>query len=149
MITCFFIKLHLYLTINRFIFSTSKLRTMGFFKEFKDFAVKGNVMDLAIAVIIGAAFGKIITALVDNILMPVIGSLLGKGIDTWVTDINGVVVKYGLFLQAIIDFLIVALVLFIIIKAMNSTKKKQVDAPTAGPSTTDALLMEIRDSLKK
>ena len=106
-------------------------------------------MDLAIAVIIGAAFGKIITALVDNIIMPVIGSLLGKGIDTWVTDINGVVVKYGLFLQAIIDFLIVAFVLFIIIKAMNSMKKKQVDAPPAGPSTTDALLMEIRDNLKK
>lgn len=122
---------------------------MGFFKEFKDFAIKGNVMDLAIAVIIGAAFGKIITALVDNIIMPVIGSLLGKGIDTWVTDINGVVVKYGLFLQAIVDFLIIALVLFLIIKAMNNMKKKQVDAPPAGPSTTDALLMEIRDSLKK
>ena len=122
---------------------------MGFIKEFKEFAIKGDVMDLAIAVIIGAAFGKIITALVDNVLMPIIGSFIGKGIDTWVTTINGVVVKYGLFLQAIIDFLIVALVLFMIIKAMNNMKKKQEAAAPAGPSSTDALLMEIRDSLKK
>ena len=98
---------------------------MGFFKEFKEFAIKGDVMDLAIAVIIGTAFGKIISALVDNILMPVIGSFIGKGIDTWVTQINGVSVKYGLFLQAIIDFLIVAMVLFIIIKAVNNMKKKK------------------------
>lgn len=124
---------------------------MGFIKEFKDFAIKGNVMDLAIAVIIGAAFGKIISALVDNVLMPIIGSFVGKGIDTWVTTINGVAVQYGLFVQAIIDFLIVAIVLFIIIKAMNSTKKKEVAAgeSPAGPSSTDALLMEIRDALKK
>ena len=122
---------------------------MGFFKEFKEFAIKGDVMDLAIAVIIGAAFGKIISALVDNILMPVIGSFMGKGIDTWVTQINGVAVKYGLFLQAIIDFLIVALVLFVIIKAMNRMKKKKEEVAHAGPSSTDSLLMEIRDSLKK
>ena len=122
---------------------------MGFFKEFKEFTIKGDVMDLAIAVIIGAAFGKIISALVDNILMPVIGSFIGKGIDTWVTQINGVSVKYGLFLQAIIDFLIVAMVLFIIIKAVNNMKKKKEGAPPAGPSSTDSLLMEIRDALKK
>lgn len=124
---------------------------MGFIKEFKDFAMKGNVMDLAIAVIIGAAFGKIISALVDNVLMPIIGSFTGKGIDTWVTTINGVAVQYGLFIQAIVDFLIIAIVLFMIIKAMNSMKKKEVAAgeTPAGPSSTDALLMEIRDALKK
>ena len=124
---------------------------MGFAKEFKQFAVQGNVMDLAVAVIIGAAFGKIISALVDNILMPIIGSFMGKGIDTWVTTINGVAVQYGLFLQAIIDFVIVALVIFMIVKAMNNMKKKEAaaDAPAAGPSSTDALLMEIRDALKK
>lgn len=122
---------------------------MGFIKEFKEFAIKGDVMDLAIAVIIGAAFGKIISALVDNVLMPVIGSFMGKGIDTWVTQINGVAVKYGLFLQAIFDFLIVALVLFLLIRAMNNMKKKKEAAAPAGPSSTDALLMEIRDALKK
>ena len=122
---------------------------MGFFKEFKEFAIKGDVMDLAIAVIIGTAFGKIISALVDNILMPVIGSFMGKGIDTWVTQINGVSVKYGLFIQAIIDFLVVAMVLFVIIKAMNNMKKNKEAAAPAGPSSTDSLLMEIRDALKK
>ncbi len=121
---------------------------MGFIKEFKEFAMKGNIMDLAIAVIIGGAFGKIITALVDNILMPIIGTFTGKGFAEMSANINGVDVKYGLFIQAAVDFVIVALVLFMVIKAMNSRKKKQVEAP-AGPSSTDALLMEIRDLLKK
>lgn len=121
---------------------------MGMLKEFKEFAMKGNIMDLAIAVIVGGAFGKIITALVDNILMPVIGTFTGKGFAQMSVNINGVVVKYGLFIQAAVDFIIVALVLFMIIKAMNSMKKKQELLP-AGPSSTDALLMEIRDSLKK
>ena len=121
---------------------------MGFIKEFKEFAMKGNIMDLAVAVIIGGAFGKIITALVDNILMPVIGTFTGKGFSELSAKVNGVDVKYGLFIQAAVDFIIVALVLFMIIKAMNKMKKKQEAAP-AGPSSTDALLMEIRDALKK
>lgn len=120
---------------------------MGFIKEFKEFALKGNIMELAVALIIGAAFGKIITALVDNILMPVIGSFIGKSFIDLTTQINGVTVKYGLFIQAIIDFVIVALVVFMIIRTMNKMmKKKEV---TAGPSSTDVLLMEIRDSLKR
>ncbi|MFN8242808.1 MAG: large conductance mechanosensitive channel protein MscL [Ferruginibacter sp.] len=121
---------------------------MGFIKEFKEFAMKGNIMDLAIAVIIGGAFGKIITALVDDILMPVIGTFTGKGFNELSAKINGVDVMYGHFIQAAVDFLIVAFVLFLIIKGMNSMKKKQEEAP-AGPSSTDALLMEIRDALKK
>lgn len=122
---------------------------MGFIKEFKEFAMKGNIMDLAIAVIIGGAFGKIITALVDNILMPIIGTFTGKGFAEMAATVNGVEVKYGLFIQAAVDFIIVALVLFLMIKAMNSMKKKEEAAPPAGPSSTDALLMEIRDALKK
>ncbi len=119
---------------------------MGFIKEFKDFAMKGNVMDLAIGVIIGGAFGKIITALVDNILMPIIGMITGGADKFAALEVGGL--KVGLFIQAIIDFIIIALVLFMIIKAMNSMKKKEADAPAA-PSSTDALLMEIRDALKK
>ena len=121
---------------------------MGFIKEFKDFAMKGNIMDLAVAVIIGGAFGKIITSLVDNILMPVIGTLVGNDFEKMSTTINGATVKYGLFIQNIVNFLIIALVIFMLIKAMNKMKKKQEEIP-AGPSSTDALLMEIRDSLKK
>lgn len=121
---------------------------MGFIKEFKEFALKGNIMELAVALIIGAAFGKIITALVDNILMPIIGSFIGKSFTDLTAQINGVSVKYGLFIQAIIDFLIVALVVFIIIRTMNRMMKKKEVVVTAAPSSTDVLLMEIRDSLK-
>ncbi len=125
---------------------------MGFIKEFKDFAMKGNIVDLAVAVIIGGAFGKIVTALTDSIIMPVISLVIGKG---GVSDIKftvgNTVFPIGTFLQAVIDFILIALVLFIIIKAMNSAMKKKEEAPAApaGPSSTDALLMEIRDSLKK
>ena len=123
---------------------------MGFVKEFKEFAIKGTVMDLAIAVILGAAFGKIITSLVDNILMPIIGSFIGKSVDTWATTINGVLIKYGLFLQTVIDFLIIALVIFMIVKAMNKMKKKEeVVVVVPQISSTDKLLIEIRDALKK
>ena len=123
---------------------------MGFFKEFKEFAMKGNIMDLAVAVVIGAAFGKIISALVDNIIMPVIGSVLGKSFESLTTMVNGVEVKYGLFLQATVDFIIVALVVFSVIKALNSMKKKKPVEPTVVEiSSTDKLLIEIRDSLRK
>ena len=123
---------------------------MGFFKEFKEFAMKGNIMDLAVAVVIGAAFGKIISALVDNIIMPLIGSVLGKSFGSLTTMVNGVEVKYGLFLQATVDFIIVALVVFSVIKALNSMKrKKPVETAVVEISSTDKLLIEIRDSLKK
>lgn len=123
---------------------------MGFFKEFKEFAVKGNIMDLAVAVVIGAAFGKIISSLVDNIIMPIVGSVLGKSFQTLSTMVNGVEVKYGLFLQATVDFIIVALVVFSVIKALNRMKKEKPAEPTVVEvSSTDKLLIEIRDSLRK
>ncbi|MCC7030386.1 MAG: large-conductance mechanosensitive channel protein MscL [Chitinophagaceae bacterium] len=122
---------------------------MSFVKEFKEFALKGNVMDLAVAVIIGGAFGKIITSLVDDVLMPVIGTLVGNDFEKLSTTINGATVKYGMFIQNIVNFVIIAFVIFMMIKAMNQMKKKEEPAAPAGPSSTDALLMEIRDSLKK
>jgi large conductance mechanosensitive channel len=122
---------------------------MGFVKEFRDFAFKGNIVDLAVAVIIGAAFGAIISSLVDDIitpllLTPALEAAGAKDIDqlTWGT------VKYGKFLAAVIKFIIVALVLFTIIKANNKMKKKE-EVVTAGPSSTDVLLMEIRDAIKR
>lgn len=121
---------------------------MGIIKEFKDFALKGNILDLAIAVIIGAAFSKIITALVDNILMPIIGSFIGTTFATLTLKINNVHIKYGLFIQATIDFLIVAFILFLIIKTVNRFKRPKEEV-IVGPSSTDALLMEIRDELKR
>lgn len=142
---------------------------MGFFKEFKSFALKGNVMDLAVGVIIGAAFGKIVSALVDDLLMPLIG-LLGDGkkfTDKFfvlkpgkdgAAEFNSLaeakaaganVLAYGDFIQTVVDFFIIAFCIFIIIKFMNSMKKKEEAAAPAGPSATDQLLMEIRDELKK
>ena len=126
---------------------------MGFVKEFKEFALKGNVVDLAVAVIIGAAFGKIVTSLIDDIITPL---LLKPALDAaHLSNLNeltipGTAVKYGNFLSAIIGFIVIALILFLIIKAMNATKKKEVPAEAASPvlSPTDKLLMEIRDELK-
>ncbi|MCH5310086.1 MAG: large-conductance mechanosensitive channel protein MscL [Prevotella sp.] len=126
---------------------------MGFIKEFKEFAVKGNVMDMAVGVIIGGAFGKIVTSLVDNILMPIIGSLTG-GINfaelaVTVGDAN---IQYGMFIQNIIDFIIVALCIFLMLKGINNLnrKKEEPEAPAApaGP-TQEELLAEIRDLLKQ
>jgi large conductance mechanosensitive channel len=122
---------------------------MGFIKEFKEFAVTGNMLELASAVIVGGAVGKIISSLVDDVIMPVIGTIVGTNFADLSTTINGATVKYGMFIQNIVNFLIIAFVLFIIIKGANKLKKKQADAAPAGPSSTDALLMEIRDSLKK
>lgn len=125
---------------------------MSMLKEFKDFAMKGNVVDLAVAVIIGGAFGAIVTSLVADIIMPVIGVLTG-GIDFsgLSVEIGAASVAYGKFIQAIFTFIIIAFSLFLLIKGMNATKKKEETAPAApaGPSSTDKLLMEIRDSLKK
>ena len=122
---------------------------MGMLKEFKEFAMKGNVIDLAVAVIIGAAFGAIITAMVDKILMPIIGSIAGQDFGSLSATVNGVNIQYGAFIQAVINFLIVAFFLFIVIKAMNSTKKKEVAAPPPQTAEDIILLREIRDALKK
>ncbi len=122
---------------------------MGMLKEFKEFAMKGNIVDLAVAVIIGGAFGKIVTALTDSIIMPIIAMVLGKG---GVSELSFTVGKtmfpVGLFLQAVIDFILIAFVLFLIIKAINSAKKKEVAAPAATPEDI-VLLREIRDAVKK
>jgi large conductance mechanosensitive channel len=125
---------------------------MGMMKEFKEFAVKGNVMDLAIGVIIGAAFGKIVASLVDNILMPIVGILLqGVNFNSLSVKVGEAEIKYGLFISAIIDFIIIAFVLFLIIKGVNNMRKKEAAAPAAPPAPTneEKLLMEIRDSLRK
>ena len=121
---------------------------MRIIKEFREFAMKGNIIDLAVAVMIGAAFGKIITALVDNILMPIIGSFSRINFASKTAKINGVDIKYGLFLQASADFIIVAFVLFIMVKAINKIKRKEGLKVSSAPSLTDQLLMEIRDTLK-
>lgn len=126
---------------------------MGFVKEFKDFAVKGNVLDLAVGVIIGAAFGKIVSSLVEDIITPaVLGpALKAAGLeDLSQLTIAGTAIKYGNFLSQVITFIIVALVLFVIIKGANNLKKKEVAAPAAPapPTKEEILLAEIRDLLK-
>ena len=119
-------------------------------KEFREFAMKGNIIDLAVAVIIGGAFGKIVTALTSTIIMPIISLLIGKG---GVTDMSFTIGKtifpIGIFLQSVIDFILIAWVLFLIIKAMNSLKKKEPVPPPAPTPEDVILLREIRDALKK
>lgn len=122
---------------------------MSIVKEFKAFALKGNVMDLAVGIIIGAAFGKIVSSLVENILMPVIGMLLqGINFKELAITVGSAKLTYGMFIGATIDFVIIAFVLFLLIKGMNSLHKKEEDAP-APPTKDQALLTEIRDLLKK
>jgi large conductance mechanosensitive channel len=124
---------------------------MGLVKEFKDFIMKGNVVDLAIAVIIGGAFGAIVNSLIADVITPL---LLNPALDAaGVKDIAALTwgaVKYGNFLSAIISFLVIAFVLFLIIKGMNAAKRKQVEAPAApaAPPAQEVLLAEIRDLLK-
>ena len=123
---------------------------MSMLKEFKEFAMKGNIVDLAVAVIIGGAFGKIVTALTDSIIMPVIAMVMGKGGVSEVSlTIGKTVFPVGIFLQAVIDFILIAIVLFLMIKAMNSAKKKEAAAPPPPPAEDIVLLREIRDALKK
>lgn len=127
-------------------------------KDFKEFAFKGNVMDLAVAVIIGAAFGKIITSLVNDLLMPVISTLMGgvsfvdlKYVITPASgDLAEVAIRYGAFIQSLVDFLIIAFSIFMVIKMITSRKKKEVEAEPAPavPSNEELLLGEIRDLLK-
>ena len=134
---------------------------MGFIKEFKDFAMKGNLVDIAVAFVMGGAFGKVVTSFTEGIVSPLIGMIGGADLSKNMYELKpavldtagkivteAVAVKWGDFVTAIINFIIVAFVMFLVIKAINSMKKKEEAAP-AGPSSTDALLMEIRDSLKK
>ena len=125
---------------------------MGFIKEFKEFALKGNVIDLAIAVIIGAAFGAIISSLVDDVITPLLLTPALKAANAEDLDkLTWGAVKYGKFISAIIKFIIVALVLFLIIQGINRLKRKKEAVAPAQPeySLQEKLLMEIRDSLKK
>lgn len=125
---------------------------MGFLKEFKEFAIKGNIVDLAVAVVIGAAFGKIVTALNESIISPIIALVIGKGgMKDFAFTVGNTVFPVGTFIQAIIDFILIALVLFMIIRTINRFKKKEEAAPAAPapPSEEVTLLREIRDSLKK
>lgn len=121
-------------------------------QEFKKFALKGNVLDLAIGVIIGGAFGKIVTSLVNDLLMPIIGLLLG-GVDFSGSQltIGDAAIKYGAFIQSIIDFVIIAFSIFLFIKAITRFKKKEEEKPTVSiaPSNEELLLTEIRDILKE
>lgn len=125
---------------------------MGFIKEFKEFAIKGNVIDLAVAVVLGAAFGRVVSGVTDSIITPIIALVVGKVnvADIKVTIVN-TVFPIGILLQAIIDFILIALVLFAIIKAMNVANRKR-EAQAAEPANakytlTEQLLMDIRDNL--
>ena len=129
------------------------------FQDFKKFAMKGNVLDLAVAVIIGGAFGKIVSSFVNDVIMPLIGVLLGQSA---IDDLKYVItpetettaelaIRYGVFLQAIVDFVIIAFVLFIIVRYAQKLKKKEEELPSAPPEPPKdiMLLTEIRDLLKK
>ena len=134
---------------------------MSFISEFKAFAMRGNVIDLAVGVVIGAAFGKIVTSLVDQVIMPPLGVVIGNvdfsdlviKIGTPVADAKGVVtggaiIKYGVFLNTIIQFIIVAIAIFLVVKLMNRLTHKQEAAPPPPPPPEVVLLTEIRDLLK-
>ena len=137
---------------------------MGMITEFKEFAMRGNVVDLAVGVVIGAAFGKIVTALVDKVIMPPIGLLIGgvdfsklgivlkeASVDAAGAEVPAVVLAYGEFINAVIQFIIVAFAIFLVVKAINRMHKKPEEAPAAPaePSEDILLLREIRDSLRK
>lgn len=144
---------------------------MGFIKEFKEFAIKGNAFDLAVGVIIGGAFGKIVTSVIDDLVMPIVAAIAGKpdfssiyfamGKGSELIPAGATLAKakglapdaaifaYGNFITVAINFLLLAFVVFLMVKSINKMKKKQADEPAAEPSSTDKLLMEIRDQLKK
>ncbi len=134
---------------------------MGMLQEFKEFAVKGNVVDLAVGLVMGGAFGKIVSALVTNVIMPPIGYVLGgvdfkdlkfviRPPDPAIKDDPGVMLQYGMFIQTLVDFTIIALAMFLLVKAMNKLKRPAEPAAEAPPAPTgeEKLLMEIRDLLK-
>ncbi len=129
----------------------------GMGKEFREFVMRGNVLDLAVGVVIGAAFGKIVSSLVGDVIMPPVGVLLG-GVDFsqigWVLkpamgDKPAVVLGIGKFIQAIVDFLVIAFVIFMVVKAVNRMKREEPAPAPAGPSPTERLLTEIRDLLRQ
>jgi len=131
---------------------------MGLMKEFKDFAVKGNVVDMAVGIIIGIAFGKIVASFVGDVIMPLIGMLLG-GVDfsglsftlkEAAGDMPAIIIGYGKLIQTIVEFTIIAFAVFIVVKGINSLKQKEKEAPKAPPkpSAEETLLSEIRDLLK-
>ena len=131
---------------------------MSMMKEFKDFAVKGNVVDMAVGIIIGGAFGKIVSSIVGDVILPPIGLLIG-GVDfssLAVTlkqaagDAEAVVISYGKFIQTVVDFVIIAFAIFLAVKGLNRLKRKQAEAPAAppAPSKEEILLAEIRDLLR-
>ena len=139
---------------------------MGFIKEFKEFAMKGNVMDMAVGVIIGGAFGKIVSSLVDDVLMPVIGKLTGgvSFVDLFVTlgdgnfkslaaakEAGAAVFAYGQFIQNIVDFLIVAFCIFLMLKGINKLNRKKEEPAEEAPAgpTTEELLADIKEILKQ
>ena len=132
---------------------------MSMMSEFRSFAMRGNVVDMAVGIVIGGAFGKIVSSFVNDVLMPPIGMLLG-GVDFTslaVTlkeasgEVAAVTLSYGSFIQTVVDFVIIAFAIFMVVKAMNSLKKKEEAAPPAPPrpSAEETLLTEIRDLLKK
>jgi large conductance mechanosensitive channel len=141
-------------------FTAAAEAPVTFFKEFREFIARGNVIDLAVAVIIGGAFGKIVTSFVDQVVMPPIGLLLGR-VDfkqlKWVLQapdparkLSEVAIGYGDFLNTVLQFVIVAFVVFVMVKVLNSVRRQQASEPQppAPPTPTEALLAEIRDLLK-
>jgi len=140
------------MVIKLFISLKNKTTIMGFLKEFKEFAVKGNVMDLAVGVVIGGAFNAIIKSLVDDVITPAILTPALKAAnlsDLAQLTVPGTAIKYGNFVSQVISFIIVAMTLFLVIKGINRLKKKEEVAAPAGPTETEKLLAEIRDELKK
>lgn len=128
----------------------------GFIEEFKAFAVKGNVIDLAVAVVIGAAFGKIVSSLVANIVMPLVGIILGGvSFEGMTYQVGDAMITYGVFLQAVVDFIIVALVIFMVVKAITKAQalgqdeEMAEDSAPSEPSEEVKLLREIRDSVRR
>ena len=139
---------------------------MSLVKEFKEFAVKGNAVDMAVGIIVGAAFGKIVTSIVNDVIMPPIGKLLGGvdfsnlfinlGSETFATladakAAGAATLNYGAFLQTVVDFVIVAFAIFMLVKGINSLRKKEEEAPAEPPAPPEdvVLLREIRDALQK
>jgi large conductance mechanosensitive channel len=146
------------LRTGRHAAKTSEEKIMSMMKEFREFAMRGNVIDMAVGIVIGAAFGKIVSSFVNDVLMPPLGMTLGGmnfsalavTLKEASGDVAAVTLNYGAFIQTTLDFLIIAFAIFMVIKAMNSLKKKEPEAPPAPaqPSAEEVLLKEIRDLLK-
>jgi large conductance mechanosensitive channel len=143
----------------RALYQSDRERKMSMMSEFKTFAMRGNVIDMAVGIVIGGAFGKIVSSFVNDVLMPPIGLALG-GVDfsdlsltlkEASGDVAAVTLNYGSFIQTVVDFIIIAFAIFMVVKAMNNLKKKEEEAPPPPPkpSAEETLLTEIRDLLRK